>query len=270
MRFTCTALSLAVVSLVAALAVSGCEPEDEEAASAPAETSAPDTTAPEEKPAPTTPAPPDTVTSPGTPHVPEARATLAPTQGNQAAGQLTLIAEDAGGVRVIGAIQGLDAGSEHAIHIHEKGDCSAPDASSAGAHFNPGEEPHGDPEGTAHHAGDMPNITADAQGNAMVSVHIPGIGLGGDGPGDAMGKALVVHKEADDYRTQPAGDSGARIACGVIEANAPATDAAPAPGAADDTAPDAAPPPGAPDDTAPDAAPAPDADPAATEAPPQQ
>ncbi len=255
MRFTRTALSLAVASVFAVLMATGCKPAGEEAATAPAETPAPDTSEHAEKPAPATPAPPETVTSPGTPQVPEARATLAPTQGNQAAGQLTLIAEDAGGVRVIGAIQGLAPNSVHGIHIHEKGDCSAPDASSAGAHFNPGDEPHGDPEGTAHHAGDMPNITADAQGNAMVSLHVPGVGLGGDGPGDAMGKAIVVHEKADDYKTQPAGDSGARIACGVIEENAPA-------------GPDAAP---APDDQAADA-PAADAaqGDAGTESPPQQ
>lgn len=142
-------------------------------------------------------------------------AMLAPTQGNQASGSLTLTAHD-GGVMITGQITGLEPNSEHGFHVHENGDCSAPDASSAGSHFNPTNQPHGDPSGDAHHAGDAPNIRADAQGTAEVNIHMEGVTLGDGGPNDIAGRAIVVHEKADDYTTQPSGDSGARIACGVI------------------------------------------------------
>lgn len=144
------------------------------------------------------------------------RVNLLPTQGNKATGTLEL-EMTTGGVRVTGSITGLKKNSDHGFHIHETGDCTAPDASSAGAHFNPTGQPHGDPSGGEHHAGDVPNLRADEQGTARVEILVPDVSLGDGGMNDIVGKAFVVHANPDDYKTQPSGGSGARIACGVIE-----------------------------------------------------
>ena len=142
-----------------------------------------------------------------------ATAALRPTAGNTTAGTVTFT--QTGDKLAINAnVSGLAPGP-HGFHIHEKGDCSAADAMSAGGHFNPGGKPHGDPASPDHHAGDLPQLMADANGNATLSADLSGITLG-DGANDIVGKALVVHKDADDFKTQPAGNSGARIACGVI------------------------------------------------------
>lgn len=140
---------------------------------------------------------------------------LAPTQGNTVTGSLAL-AESPQGVRITGAIQGLKPDTEHGFHIHEKGDCSAPDASSAGGHFNPTQQPHGNPASEAHHAGDMINIRADSEGVAQVDTTAPGATMHAGQGTDVLGKAVVVHQKPDDYKSQPSGDSGDRIACGVI------------------------------------------------------
>jgi len=140
---------------------------------------------------------------------------LAPTQGHNASGTLALAAEG-DSVRLTGTLQGLSPNGKFGFHIHEKGDCSAPDASSAGAHFNPANMPHGDPQALAHHAGDMLNAESDSQGAARVDAIAYGASLGSGQPNDVRGKAIVLHEKADDYSTQPSGDSGARIACGVI------------------------------------------------------
>jgi Cu-Zn family superoxide dismutase len=103
----------------------------------------------------------------------------------------------------------------HGFHVHEKGDCSAPDGMSAGGHFNPTGKPHGNPASTDHHAGDMPALVADAAGNATLQTELAPMSVGG-GVTDIVGKAVIVHKDADDYTTQPTGNSGARVACGVI------------------------------------------------------
>lgn len=148
---------------------------------------------------------------------PTASIALRPTQGHKASGSLAATME--GGVlRLSGQLTGLTPNSAHGFHIHEKGDCSAPDASSAGAHFNPSEHQHGKPDGSAHHAGDLFNVDSDAQGNAVVDVRSTGITLGDGGTNDVIGKSVVVHANPDDYQTQPSGNSGDRIACGVIEA----------------------------------------------------
>jgi len=145
-----------------------------------------------------------------------AGAQLRPTQGQSAAGSLNFVAEDHG-VRVAGIIEGLTPGAQHGLHIHEKGDCSASDASSAGPHLNPTGKSHGGPKSGARHLGDVPNARADAQGVAKVDVLIEGATLRSAQPSDLAGKAVVVHEKADDYSSQPAGNSGNRIACGVIE-----------------------------------------------------
>jgi Cu-Zn family superoxide dismutase len=120
------------------------------------------------------------------------------------------------GVHLTGEVGGLPPHSTHAIHIHEKGDCSAADAASAGGHFNPTTQPHGKVDSAAHHGGDMNNIVADGEGVAKVDVHASGVTLGGGAANDVAGKAVIVHAAPDDYKTQPTGNAGARIACGVI------------------------------------------------------
>jgi Cu-Zn family superoxide dismutase len=147
------------------------------------------------------------------PAAPIARATLAPTAGNQASGGVTFEARG-DKLRVITKVSGLTQGP-HGFHIHEKGDCSAPDAMSAGGHFNPTNKPHGDPALPDHHGGDMPMLTADASGNAMLEATIDTVTIGG-GATDIVGRAVIVHKDPDDFKTQPTGNSGARVACGVI------------------------------------------------------
>ena len=120
------------------------------------------------------------------------------------------------GVHLSGTVGGLAANSQHGIHVHETGDCGAVDASSAGAHFNPAASVHGRAGSGAHHAGDMDNLTADGSGVAQVDIHLQGVTLGGGAANDIAGRALIVHAAPDDYRTQPAGNAGARVACGII------------------------------------------------------
>lgn len=150
----------------------------------------------------------------------QAVANLASASGSLVSGQLTLVPMG-DGVHVTGEIGGLQANSQHGFHIHEKGDCSAVDGSSAGGHFNPAAKPHGRTGHGAHHAGDGDNLTANAQGVAQVNAHFPGVSLGGGSANDIAGRALIVHANADDYSSQPAGNAGARVACGVIRVTAP-------------------------------------------------
>ncbi|MFC4310835.1 superoxide dismutase family protein [Steroidobacter flavus] len=140
---------------------------------------------------------------------------LSPTQGNTANGALKITAAGTG-VKISGMVQGLKPDSEFGFHFHEKGDCSAPDATSAGAHFNPGSQNHGNPQAPPHHAGDMLNVKSDAQGVAEVSIDNAEVSLQTGQPNDILGKAIVVHAKPDDYTTQPSGNSGDRIACGVV------------------------------------------------------
>ena len=144
----------------------------------------------------------------------QAVASLEPASGSEVRGTVLFFAEG-NGVRVEGSISGLTPG-RHGLHIHEKGDCSAPDASSAGGHFNPTAQPHGSPDADMHHLGDFGNVTADASGVATVSRVMTGLTL--EGPDSIIGRALVVHADEDDLHSQPAGNSGARVACGVIQA----------------------------------------------------
>jgi superoxide dismutase, Cu-Zn family len=142
-----------------------------------------------------------------------ATATLAPTAGNTTAGTVSFT-QKGDKVTVNAKLSGLTPGA-HGFHVHEKGDCSAPDAASAGGHFNPTNKPHGNPASPEHHAGDMPALVADASGNASFQGDLTPMSIGG-GVTDVVGKAVIVHKDADDYTTQPTGNSGARVACGVI------------------------------------------------------
>lgn len=144
-----------------------------------------------------------------------ATANLSAASGSLVSGQLTLVPMG-NGVRVTGDIGGLAPGSTHGFHVHETGDCSAADASSAGGHFNPAASMHGRAQAPMHHAGDIDNLVADLSGVAHVNAQLPGVTLGGGEGNGIVGRALVVHAAADDYQAQPSGNSGARIACGVI------------------------------------------------------
>ena len=103
----------------------------------------------------------------------------------------------------------------HAVHIHEKGDCSAPDASSAGPHFNPGGHQHGAPDAAQHHAGDLGNITIGEDGTGTLMIHSEDLAMAGE-PNGVVGRAIIVHDKPDDFVTQPTGNAGGRIGCGVI------------------------------------------------------
>jgi Cu-Zn family superoxide dismutase len=117
-------------------------------------------------------------------------------------------------VKVSANVSGLKPGAQHGFHVHEKGDCSSGDGMSAGGHFNPAGKPHG-PQSGDHHAGDMPNLVADASGNASASFTIHGVSIG-SGAADIVGKGLIVHRDPDDYKSQPVGNAGPRLACAVI------------------------------------------------------
>ena len=124
--------------------------------------------------------------------------------------------EKNGTVTMVANLSGLTPG-EHAIHIHEKADCSAADGSSAGGHWNPTFKKHGKWGAAEHHKGDIGNFTADAKGNATVKFATNEWCIGcGDATKDITGKGLIVHKGIDDFTSQPAGNAGARVACSAI------------------------------------------------------
>jgi len=141
-------------------------------------------------------------------------AEIRPTSGNEARGSVRLSGGN-GTVRIAGTITGLEPGA-HGFHIHEFGDCSAPDASSAGEHFNPHDDPHGSPRDleNAHHVGDLGNVTANERGEAEIDTEDNEMQL--SGPESVIGKAMVVHADQDDFESQPSGNSGARVGCGEI------------------------------------------------------
>ena len=147
---------------------------------------------------------------------PRATAALQPTKGNKAFGEATF-EQEGDKVRVTVFAQGLKPDAEHGFHIHEAGDCSSDDGMSAKGHFNPRGKPHGNPSSGERHAGDLPALKAAKDGRARLDVLVEGITVG---PGDAsiVGRGLIIHADPDDYQTQPTGNSGARVACGVIKA----------------------------------------------------
>lgn len=146
-----------------------------------------------------------------------ATASLNPTAGNKTYGEVTF--EQVGGkVRVVAQVARLTPSQEHGFHVHEVGDCGSADGTSAGGHFNPQGKPHGGPGSMARHAGDLPNLKANAKGRATLTVEVEGLTVT-PGPASVVGRSVVVHAKPDDYRSQPSGDSGARVACGVIRAS---------------------------------------------------
>jgi Cu-Zn family superoxide dismutase len=144
----------------------------------------------------------------------DATAKLESKSDSKAMGTATFKVEG-GKVHMKVEMTGLTPG-EHAIHIHEKGDCSAPDASSAGGHWNPSGENHGKWGVAPFHHGDIGNLKADANGKATLSFSTDLWTVGDGKPSDIVGKAVVVHLKEDDFKTQPSGNAGGRVACGVI------------------------------------------------------
>jgi Cu-Zn family superoxide dismutase len=133
------------------------------------------------------------------------------TKGSMAHG-VVYFAEKGDEVEVTGEIEGLTPG-EHAFHVHEFGDCSSPDAMSAGGHFNPDKKPHGRRHAAERHVGDLGNIMADENGKAVIKMTDKVIKL--RGAHSIIGRSLIVHAKPDDF-TQPVGNAGGRVACGVI------------------------------------------------------
>ena len=146
-----------------------------------------------------------------------ATAALQPTKGNKTFGEATFEAVEGNKVRVIVFAQGLRPEREHGFHIHEAGDCSSGDGMSAKGHFNPHGKPHGHPNSAERHAGDLPSLRAGKDGRAKLDVTVDAISIG-QGAGNIVGRGLIIHADPDDYKTQPTGNAGARLACGVIKA----------------------------------------------------
>ena len=142
----------------------------------------------------------------------KAIAVLHPTAGSNVGGIVTFT-RSGEEVKVVADITGLTPG-KHGFHIHEFGDCSSSDGSSAGGHFNPMHKAHGAPDATDRHAGDLGNIEADASGKAHLESSDKVMKL--SGAESIIGHAVIVHEKADDLKTQPTGNAGGRLACGVI------------------------------------------------------
>ena len=141
-------------------------------------------------------------------------ATLSPTATSGVSG-IVVFSGGGNSVDVHVTASGLQPGSIHGFHVHENGNCASTDFMSAGNHFNPTHKPHG-PQDKPHHAGDMPSLLADPAGKIDARFTLDGVTLGG--AEGFVGHAVILHATADDFDAQPSGNSGARIACGVIAA----------------------------------------------------
>jgi Cu-Zn family superoxide dismutase len=147
----------------------------------------------------------------------KAIAVLHPTEGNKVHGWVTF-AKEGDKVKVVAQIEGLTPG-KHGFHIHEFGDCSSKDGAAAGGHFNPTGKSHGAPTDANRHEGDLGNIEAGQDGKARVDFTDSVLQLGG--AGSIIGRGVIVHAAPDDLKTQPTGNAGGRLACGVIGAAKP-------------------------------------------------
>ena len=150
---------------------------------------------------------------------PTALAQLQPTRASTVTGTVRFEQSSNGVVHVSGEVRGLKPGAEHGFHVHEKGDCSSGDGLSAGGHFNPSSHAHGKFDGAAHHAGDLPSLRSDGAGVANIDFVSRSIALDRSAS-SVQNRGLIVHKDPDDYTTQPTGNSGARLACAVIQRGA--------------------------------------------------
>lgn len=141
---------------------------------------------------------------------------MEPRSDSSAEGNVIFSEED-GVVTMTAVLGGLKEGT-HAIHLHEKADCSAADGTSTGGHWNPTNQPHGKwGDAAGFHKGDIGNMTANANGNATISMSTNEWCIGcGDSNKDIIGKAIIVHEGTDDFKTQPTGDAGGRVSCGGI------------------------------------------------------
>lgn len=144
---------------------------------------------------------------------PSAIAVLIPTEGNDLQGTVTVI-QTPEGVRVQANITGLTAGTEHGFHVHQYGDCSASDGTSAGGHFNPHGADHAGPDAASRHVGDLGNIPVNDAGEATYDRVDTQLAF--EGESSIIGRAVIVHGGIDDLSSQPSGAAGPRIACGVI------------------------------------------------------
>ena len=146
-------------------------------------------------------------------------AEISAASGSNVTGTATFTQSGDGPVRMVIRVENLTPG-EHAIHLHETGDCSAPDATSAGAHWNPTDDPHGKRGENGFHAGDIDNLVAGEDGVATLEMEFDDWSIGGSDDTDILNKAVIIHADADDFESQPAGAAGGRVACGVIQASA--------------------------------------------------
>ncbi len=154
-----------------------------------------------------------TLTSSATAQEPtKAIAVLHPTQGSKVEGTVTFT-KTGDAVKIVADFTGLTPG-KHGFHIHEFGDCSSPDGKAAGGHFNPTNNPHAGHEAETRHAGDLGNVEADSSGKAHLELTDKTMMMSGEN--SIIGRGFIVHEKADDLKTQPTGDAGGRVACGVI------------------------------------------------------
>ena len=145
---------------------------------------------------------------------PTATATIQAKSGTELRGQVKFVEVAPNRVRVTGLLIGHLPGAK-GFHIHEKGDCNAPDAMSAGGHFNPTQAKHGGSPTTGH-AGDLGNITFDEFGRALIEMTLDGLSVSSHAPNGIIGRAVVIHMQTDDLKTDPTGNAGGRAGCGVI------------------------------------------------------
>lgn len=143
-----------------------------------------------------------------------AQAMLIPLGDSTVGGIIKFVESSSGGLEIMGQIVGLKPNSKHGFHVHEFGNCTTPDGSSAGGHFKVGTAHHGAPNASERHVGDLGNVSADKAGMALVNSTDKALSL--TGPNSIIGRSVVVHDGEDDLKSDPAGNSGPRIACGVI------------------------------------------------------
>jgi superoxide dismutase, Cu-Zn family len=149
-----------------------------------------------------------------TPSGPTASAQLQPTRGSTVSGNVTFV-QQGDMVIVSGEVKGLKPNAEHGFHVHDKGDCSSGDGMSTGGHFNPMSAAHGGHHTSTHHVGDLPSLETNASGIARFYFETTSISIG-TGAANIVGRGLIVHRDPDDFTTQPTGNAGPRLACAVI------------------------------------------------------
>ncbi len=145
-------------------------------------------------------------------------AEISSASGSNVTGTATFTQDGDGPVKMTIRVENLTPG-EHAIHLHETGDCSAPDATSAGAHWNPTDDPHGKRGENGFHAGDIDNLVAGEDGVATLEMEFDDWSIGGSDDTNILNKAVIIHADADDFESQPSGAAGGRVGCGVIQAS---------------------------------------------------